>query len=298
MPWNPSQEGTIPFSVGGNIYATWYRVFGDLKNRTSPPLIVLHGGPGLSHDYLLPISDISPSRPVIFYDQLGNARSTHVHDKVNLKAFWTIELFLDELGNLLRHFGILQAEFDLIGHSWGGMLALEFEIRRRPAGLRRLVLTNSLAAMAMWNQSNAQLVEAFPGWVQEGMAIGMKDLKASATAMKEFRTRHGCRVIPFPDEYVYTLDQLFSVEKGDPTVAAAMFSAELKDWDIIDKLSEVGTPVLLINGRFDVSQDFVNEPMFNGLQKVKWVTFEESSHTPFWEERPKYMQLLDAYLST
>lgn len=215
------EEGEIPFIVESNTYQTWYKVFGNLRNRTFPPLIVLHGGPGLSHDYLLPISDIaqSSSRPVIFYDQIGNARSSHIHDKE--KTFWTIDLFIDELVNLLKYFNI-QEEFDLIGHSWGGMLALEFEIRRKPAGLRRLVLTNSLASMAMWNQSNSQLVKTFPTWVQEGMAIGMKDLKASAPAMKEFRTKHGCRITPFPKEYVYTLDRLFSIENGDPTVAIAM----------------------------------------------------------------------------
>jgi len=288
------EEGTIQFIVEGNTYQTWYKVFGDLRNGASPPLVVLHGGPGLSHDYLLPISDISSLRPVIFYDQIGNARSSHVHDKE--KSFWTIDLFIDELVNLLEYFNI-QEEFDLIGHSWGGMLALEFEIRRKPVGLRRLVLTNSLASMAMWNQSNAQLVKTFPTWVQEGMAIGMKDLKASAPAMKEFRTKHGCRVTPLPKEYVYTLDQIFSVENGDPTVAMAMFSTELKDWNVIDKLSEVRRSVYLINGRFDVSQDFVNEPIFVGLKKVKWVTFELSSHTPFWEERERYMKLLNEFLS-
>ena len=213
------KEGTIPFSVEGNTYQTWYKVFGDLNNRVSPPLVVLHGGPGLSHDYLIPIGDISSSRPVIFYDQIGNGRSSHIHDKE--KSFWRIDLFIDELVNLLEHFNIKE-EFDLVGHSWGGMLGLEFEIRRKPAGLRRLVLSNSLASMEMWNKSNAQLVKAFPTWVQEGVAIGMKDLKASAPAMKEFRTKHGCRVSPLPEEYVYTLDQLFSVDKGDPTVAISM----------------------------------------------------------------------------
>lgn len=218
MPWNPTDEGTIPFIIEDKTYSTWYRVFGDIKNRTHPPLVILHGGPGLSHDYLLPISDIASSRPVIFYDQLGNARSTHIHDKE--KSFWTIDLFIDELINVLQYFNI-QDEFDLLGHSWGGILAFEFELRRKPDGLRRVVVTNSLASMPMWDESNAQLIKSFPTWVQEGMGIGLKDLKASAPAMKEFRTKHGCRVAPFPKEYVDSLDQLFS-EKGDPTVTIAM----------------------------------------------------------------------------
>ncbi|PPQ82569.1 hypothetical protein CVT25_007187 [Psilocybe cyanescens] len=263
MSWNATEEGTIPFSVGGKTYATWYR---------ASPMIN-------SFQSFLP--------PVIFYDQLGNTRSTHIHDKE--KAFWTIDLFIDELINVLRHFHI-EDEFDLLGHSWGGILRFEFELRRKPAGLRRLVVTNSLASMPMWDQSNAQLVKSFPAWVQEGMAIGFKDLKVSAPAMKEFRTKHGCRVDPFSREYVDSLDDLFS-SKGDPTVFDG-----LKAWDIIDKLPEVGVPILLINGRFDVLQDWVNAPIFAGLRKVKWATFEHSSHTPFWEKREKYMKLLDQFL--
>lgn len=103
------KEGTIPFTVDGKTYQTWYKIFGDLQNWTSLPLVVLHGGPGASHDYLISISDISSSRPVIFYDQIGNGRSSHIHDKGT--SFWTIELFIDELVNLLEHFNI-QEEFD------------------------------------------------------------------------------------------------------------------------------------------------------------------------------------------
>ncbi|KAF4615760.1 hypothetical protein D9613_012367 [Agrocybe pediades] len=294
MSWKPDEQGEIPFTVDGTVYSTWYTVFGDLKHRKNPPLVVLHGGPGLSHDYLLPLSDLSSSRPVIFYDQLGNARSTHVHDKP--QQFWTIDLFIDELVNLLRHFNI-EDEFDLLGHSWGGMLALEYEIRRHPKGFRRLVLTNSLASMEMWDRSNAELAKSFPEWVQEGLAIGMKDLKKFGPAAKEFRKKHGCRLNTFPEEYVRSLDYIFGPERSDPTVTVAMFSTGLKQWNIIEKIPQVTIPVLLINGRYDVSQDFVNQPIFHGLSKVKWTTFEESSHTPFWEERDKYMQRLDEFLN-
>ena len=84
---------------------------------------------------------------------------------------------------------------------------------------------------------------------------------------------------------------------SDLLISWCRFSLELKEWNVIDKLPLVQKPALLINGRFDVSQDFVNEPIFFGLQKVKWLTFEESSHTPFWEERDRYMDLLSKFLN-
>ena len=214
----PVAEGHLPFTYEGETYQTYYKVFGDLENRTQTPLIALHGGPGLSHDALLPISDLADaSIPVIFYDQLGNARSTHLKDKP--PTFWTIDLFIDELESLIKHFGV-QDGFHLLGHSWGGILASEFEVRRQPPGLRKLVLADSLAASSLWNQSNAQLVQSFPKEVQEGLMGGLENPEAFQAALREFHAHHGCLVKPLPAEFLYSLDQVFG-ENGDMTVATA-----------------------------------------------------------------------------
>jgi proline-specific peptidase len=213
-------EGTIPFEVEGETFQTWYKIVGDLTTRTRTPLVALHGGPGLSHDYLIPLGDLANSNiPVIFYDQLGNARSTHLRDKP--KSFWTIDLFIDELVNLLTHFNILD-DFDLICHSWGGIMGAEFEVRRQPAGLKHLILTNSLASTSLWNESNAQLVKTFPQDVEEGLKAGMSDLERYHDALLQFHAVHGCIIKPPPQEYVYSLDRIFGKD-GDPTVAMGMY---------------------------------------------------------------------------
>lgn len=215
----PFTEGTIPFTYRGETYQTYYRIFGDLTNHTRTPLVALHGGPGLIHDYLLPLSDLTTntSIPVVLYDQLGNGRSTHLKD--NPPTFWTIDIFIDELANLLNHLGI-QDSFDLLGHSWGGILASEFEVRKQPAGLQHLILSDSLASSSLWNESNMQLMQKFPKEVQEGLAGGMSNPKRFHAALLEFHAVHGCTVQPLPKEYTYTLDQVFG-ENGDPTVASA-----------------------------------------------------------------------------
>jgi proline-specific peptidase len=214
-----STEGTIPFNVDGETHQTWFKVFGDLTNRTRTPVVVLHGGPGYSHDYLLPISDLASSTsPVIFYDQLGHSRSTHLPEKP--QSFWSIDLFIDELVNLLTYFNI-QDEFDLLGHSWGGMLAVEFEIRRQHAGLRRMILSDSLAAMHLWNEAKDQLKSAFPAEVQEGMGVGLKDLERFRTSMFIYLSVHGCTVQPMPEELKYSLGQFFD-DDADRSVSNAM----------------------------------------------------------------------------
>jgi L-proline amide hydrolase len=135
-------EGVAKFGE----WETWYRVTGDLSSDKTP-LVVVHGGPGCTHDYVLSIAAIADTgRPVIHYDQLGNGRSTRLPDMG--EDFWTVDLFLAELDNLLSVLGVKDRYF-LLGQSWGGMLGAEHAIRR-PAGLKALVISNSPASMALW----------------------------------------------------------------------------------------------------------------------------------------------------
>lgn len=166
--------GYITFQYGGETFQTYYKIFGALDGRTRTPLVVVHGGPGLTHDYLLPVSDLAAtvSIPVVFYDQIGNGLSTHLKEKP--PTFWTVDLFINELVNLLDHLNIKNA-FDILGHSWGGILSSELEVQRQPVGLKHLVLSDSLASSALWNKSTMELVSTLPQEVQEGMAVGMKD---------------------------------------------------------------------------------------------------------------------------
>ncbi|KAF9467901.1 proline-specific peptidase [Collybia nuda] len=289
-----STEGLIPFVVNGETYHTWYKQFGQLNTNKNPPLIVAHGGPGLSHDYLLPISDLAQAgdRAVIMYDQLGSSRSTHLQDKPG--SFWTIDLFIDELENLIRHFNI-QQDFDLLGHSWGGMLGMEYEVRRHPTGMRHLIVTNSLASMGLWNEANAKLASTFPKDIQEALGKGFADPEKYHAALTEFYAVHGCTVKPNPKEFDYSLGQVFG-DHRDTSVPNAMFGGEIKEWDIRERLGDIQVPTLIINGRADISMDFVVKPLAEGIKNAKWITFEKSSHTPMWEEREKYMQVIEDFL--
>ena len=215
----PSQEGTIDFPYNGETFQTFYKVFGDLKETTRTPLVVLHGGPGLSHDYLLPISDLATTAntPVILYDQIGNARSTHLKEKP--ATFWTVDLFIDELENLLFHFKISD-DFHLLGHSWGGILGVEFEVRRQPKGLNKFISADSLAAHNLWLKSVVELAQTLPEEVRAGLALGMKDREKYWEALLVLHSHFGCIVKPMPKQYHDTMAWVFG-EHGDPTVANA-----------------------------------------------------------------------------
>jgi len=288
---NPSEEGTLPFAYQGDAFETYYKVFGDLSNRTRTPLVVVHGGPGISHDYLLPISDLASTTniPIIFYDQIGNARSSHLKDKPT--SFITIPLFLSELENLLAHFNISDS-FDLLGHSWGGVLGAEFAVGKQPSGLRRFIASNSLPDFALWQQSFQELAQTMPKAVQTGLAVGMQDPTVFWDALQQFHGTYGCTVKPTPQEYLASMEYVFG-PNGDPTVPNAHI---LRGWSIIDRLHLIQNPVLVINGRMDIAQDFVVEPFVDNIPNVNWVTFEKSAHVPFYEEHDDYIKLVANFL--
>ena len=155
---------------------TWYKVFGDLKTSARRPLVVVHGGPGVVHNYLLSLTDLTSlhSIPVILYDQLGNGKSTHLPDKSGDASFWTEELFLTELKQLLEHLGV-QDDFDLLGHSWGGMLGARFATSH-PPGLKRLVIASAPASMKLWVEAANHLRAQLPSDVQVRVASTLSRL--------------------------------------------------------------------------------------------------------------------------
>ncbi len=159
-------EGTVEFNVDGidTPCKTWYKVFGDLKSRR--PLVALHGGPGVTHNYLLSLADLVGTHaiPVVLYDQLGNGNSTHLQDKMGDTSFWTEKLFIAQLEGLLDHLGN-RDDFDLLGHSWGGMLGARFATTH-PPGLKSLILSDSPASMELWVEAANKLRAQLPQDVQ------------------------------------------------------------------------------------------------------------------------------------
>ncbi|KAI5114837.1 hypothetical protein M0805_001811, partial [Coniferiporia weirii] len=294
-PAAPITEGKVDFRVGDETFQTYYKVIGDLSAAAGSghPLVTLHGGPGSTHDYLLSLTDLVTrgSVPaVIFYDQLGSGRSTHLPSSLKPPEFWTPQLFMDELANLLRalHLGAGPGEraYDLLGHSWGGMLGSQFA-SSAPEGLRRLVLSDSPASMPLWEVVAADLVRGMPADVQATLKkhedAGTTDSKEYEDAMNVFYAKHLCRVQPMPEDVAKS----FVAMAEDSTVYHTMngpsefhITGSLKEWTIIPELHRISVPTLILNGRYDEAQDACVEPFFWRIPRAKWYTFPESSHMP------------------
>jgi len=288
-------EGTVPFRE----HQTWYRVTGEFGDHV--PLVVLHGGPGATHDYLLRAAGLADTgRAVVHYDQLGNGRSTHLPDAP--PEFWTVELFLAELDNLLATLGIAD-RYALLGQSWGGMLAAEHAVRA-PLSLKGLVIADSPASMTLWSAAAAALRAELPPEVDDTLrrheAAGTTDTDEYTDAVRVFYDRHLCRV-PWPPEVSATFDAL----DEDPTVYRTMNGpsefhviGSLRDWTIVDRLSAISVPTLLISGRYDEATPETVQPFYDNIPDVRWELFDESSHMPQVEETDRFIATVDGFLAT
>lgn len=307
----PTSTGVIPFSYPktGLKGETYYELWGDFSKSDKTPLICLHGGPGIPHNYILPISLIHQDYgiPVLMYHQIGNGKSTHFRDKKGDTDFWTPELFMAEIDNVKAHFRI--REFDLLGQSWGGMLGGQYAITQ-PKGLRKLIISNSPSDMKVWVKVGAELREQLPKDVRETLdrceREGKTDSKEYNDAIMFFYGRYLCRIDPFPKELMDSLAYL----DEDNTVYETMNGpseffviGSLKDWRITEdlkKITEKTIPggMLIMNGHYDEAQDETTSPFFyNPSCKTKWVRYALSSHTPMLEETERYIKDLGMFLT-
>jgi L-proline amide hydrolase len=289
----PTKEGLISFRG----YEVWYRIVGDREAPGKLPLLCLHGGPGATHDYLEPLEEMAATgRRIIFYDQLGNGRSSRPSDP----SLRTVALYVEELAAVRRALGLDRVH--VLGQSWGGMLAMEYGLTQ-PAGLGSLVLSDSPASATQWVTEINRLRDQLPQDVQADLlkheAAGTTDDPAYQEAVLVFYRRHVCRLDPWPD----CLNRTFENMMQTPEVYATMWgpsefhvTGSLKEWQIVDRLSEIGVPALVIGGRHDEATPAVMETVHRGIAGSELVIFENSSHMPHLEETQLYMNTVRGFL--
>jgi len=291
--------GRAPFRE----FETWYQVVGELRPGAEDqpaPLVLLHGGPGATHDYLTPLAELAKAgRAVVFYDQVGNGRSTHLPTRG--AEFWTVQLFVDELASLLRHLGIAD-RYHVLGQSWGGFLAQEHALTQ-PPGLRSLVISNSAASFPAFvtetNRLRADLPLEVETTLRRHEEAGTTDDPEYAAACDVFYHRHLCRLEPWPAGVSEGLAQI----DLDPTVYHTMNGpsefyviGSIKDWSAETRLHQLRVPTLIVSGRFDEATPALQETLLREIAGSHQVIFERSSHLPFWEEPEAYLAVVSEWL--
>ena len=265
-------------------YHTRAYVLGDLSNGI--PLIILHGGPGGCVERYEPLEKLADfGIPLIFYDQLGCGYS---RVPKNHKIDWNFQVFLDELQNLIEYFNL--KKYHLLGHSWGGMLALEFVCNFEHNGLEKMILFSTLPSTKLWNDEHIKLFSNFTPSEQEALLAEKEgkpyDKIQYKNAVKKFMRNHVGR--RSKDLYAFERKRFPKINReiyGKMWGKSEFFgTGTLSDWSVEDKLSQIDVKTLIISGTFDESTPEMNKLMNEQIPGSKWVLLKESHHIGYVEE--------------
>ncbi|MFO7986791.1 MAG: proline iminopeptidase-family hydrolase [Desulfatiglandaceae bacterium] len=283
-----TQEGYIPVA-GGKI---WYKAVG--KNQQGVPLLVLHGGPGASHDYLESIEGLAHDRPVVFYDQLGCGNS----DKPEDTSLWTIERYVDELHQLRLALGLKKVH--LLGQSWGTSLAVDY-VLRHPQGIASLVLSGALLSTSRWIEDQNAYIAELPADLRETIRncehAGAFDSVPYQDALTAYYKIHVCRLDPWPECLNRSFEKLnFSIYEYMWGPSEFTVTGALKHYERVHRLKEISVPVLFTCGVYDEASPSTTRYYQKSLPGSDVHIFEDASHEHHLEKPQEYLQVVRDFL--
>lgn len=275
----------------------WFRRVRPEVPTSAPPLVVVHGGPGMTHDYLTDLDRLAGlpglEREVIYYDQAGCG---HTPTPAGVPP-WTLDVFVDELASLVA--SLSPDSFDLLGHSAGGWIALEFALRQ-PRGLRKLVVASTCADMPLYSREIAALKDALPDGL--GAVIdrcereGTTNTAEYGQAFRFFQQLHVLRMEHMPDHMLASIAGLNEGMYGALLGTEWNMTGSLRDWSVTDRLGELDLPVLVTSGRYDEMTPSTVRPMVDAIPGARWHLFENSAHMAMMEEPEEYARVVGAFL--
>jgi proline-specific peptidase len=280
-------EGKIAVP-GGTV---WFKRVG---RGAGLPLLAVHGGPGLPHNYIRALERLAGEREVIFWDQLGCGNSEWPSNT----ELWTMERSVAEMAAVVKALGLNR--FHVFGNSWGGMLAEQY-VLDVASGAVSLTISNSLASIPEFSKMVARLKSELDPATQSAIdrheAAGTTYSAEYQAAIRTWNETYLCRVRPWPTE----LEDAF--RNMGTEIFETMFGPSdfhivgtIRHWDVLDRLAEIALPTLLLAGRYDECAPEHMFEMHRRIQGSRFELFESSAHMPFIEEPDRFDQVMRDFL--
>lgn len=286
-------EGYIPFLE----YKTYYRIVGE-STGNKKPLVLLHGGPGSTHNYFEVLDSIAEEgRAVVMYDQLGCGLSA----TPSRPDLWKAETWIEELIELRKFLGL--DEIHLLGQSWGGMQAIQYACQYKPKGMRSYILSSTLPSASLWEREQRRRIAYLPEKMQKAIAEAEETGDYSSEEYKEaeaeFMLRH-CAGETGPDSPECLRREKVSGREAYVTAWGQNEfspSGTLKNFEFTEEIGDIQEPCLIVSGLLDLCSPLVAKTMYDRIPNSEWELFEFSRHMPFVEENEKYLSMLNKWLN-
>jgi proline iminopeptidase len=281
----------ITISTPSGDFKVWTKQVG---NNPRIKVLLLHGGPGCSHEYLECFDSFFPQEGIeyFYYDQLGSFYS----DKPNDTSLWHLDRFVEEVEQVRKALGLNKNNFYLFGHSWGGILALEYALKYQK-NLKGLIISNMMCSIPKYNEyAENVLAKQLPPDVLAEIEKYEKEKDYDNPRYNElleeyFYPEHLMRLKEYPEPAsrgynncnvtVYTLMQGPSEFRG---------SGRLINWDRSKDLSKITVPTLTIGAKYDTMDPEYMKWMSTQVKNGSYLYCPNGSHSAMYDDQEIYFK--------
>jgi proline iminopeptidase len=282
----------IPVQTPRGVFHVWTKRVG---NNPKVKVLLLHGGPGATHEYFEAFDDYFPKAGIeyYYYDQLGSAYS----DQPDAPELWEVPRFVEEVEQVRKALDLDRSSFYLLGQSWGGILAIEYALKYQH-NLKGLIVSNMVASIPAYNQYARSAL--MPAMDQQALAE-IERLEAAGQfdnpryeelLMRHFYVEHVLRMPldQWPDPVNRTFARLnkkiYTLMQGPSEMGA---SGKLAEWDRTADLPKISVPTLSIGARYDTMEPAQMERIARDVKRGRYLFCPNGSHMAIYDDQEVYM---------
>jgi proline iminopeptidase len=261
-------------------------------------ILTLHGGPGHTHEYLECIEEFFPKDQfqIIFYDQLGSYYSDQPDDP----SLWTIDRFCEEVEQVRKALGL--NNFYLYGHSWGGLLAIEYSLKYQHH-LKGVILAGITASADSYVNHFNYLISQLPFSIKDRLKSyedtgDIHNPEYEKLLFDEVYSRYLCRTKPWPESLLRSFrhlnTQVYQIIQGP---SEYIITGNSKDWNRWNDLPKITIPTLLICGRYDAMDPNDLEKMGSLIPNSHKKICKNGSHFTFYDDPENYFKAIHNFIN-
>ncbi len=280
----------IPVNTPAGTFKVWTKRFG---NNPRIKVLLLHGGPAFTHEYMECFESFFPREGIEFYeyDQLGSYYSDQPKDS----SLWAVERFVDEVEQVRNAIGADSTNFYVLGNSWGGILGMEYALKHQD-NMKALIVANMVASAPEYGKYSAEILapQMDPDVLAQVRAMEAKNdydnPKYMELLMPHFYAKHLCRLAEWPDpvnrSFRHFNPVIYTMMQGPSEFGV---SGRLANWDIKARLKEIRIPTLMIGAKHDTMDPKAMEEQSKMVQKGRYLYCPNGSHLAMWDDQQVFM---------
>ncbi|WP_266169433.1 proline iminopeptidase-family hydrolase [Dyella subtropica] len=280
-------------------FRVWTKRIG---NNPKLKLLLLHGGPGDTHEYFEAFDSYMPAAGVeyYYYDQLGSAYSDQPKDE----SLWTTERFVEEVEQVRQALHLDKDNFCLLGHSWGGILAMEYALKYQKH-LKCLVISNMVDSIPAYNAyaRNVLMPTMDPKLLAEVQQLEASGRTSDPRYMQILTSihyeKHVLRIPqaqwpePVQRSFGHLNEQVYTLMQGPSELGA---SGRLEHWDRSQDLHRIAVPTLVIGAQYDTMDPAYMAAMAKKLPQGRFLLCPKGSHMAMYDDQRTYFDGLTRFL--